>query len=349
MENKVINLAKKENLAVVQMLLRHYDSDIERVRESINTCLIEIAKRFEGKESIIESLSDPDKNVRKGAKLIIPDIWGPPSTPYPTLFEQTYQLMLMAKEKEMPVEDIEMLMDLSKQTFLDGEIMKAINDIGTCLEFVKRRYKNTESLKEYISDMLKLAPELQKRGVSMVNFEESLKTAMRVSKSRSFDYTQEIIDQRIMEMEVKDQLRSLGQLIKESIKSRPVIEMSALSVKDEKMIVKMAQVIETVNTKNLAGNPVKSIECMHEFLFKDFEWYYDEDVIRRLTDGDRSALLTIYMIGISFLKVASSILPTVSEEIYQKYYKELEGSTSIYTVMWPELAMELAKGIITSK
>jgi len=120
-------------------------------------------------------------------------------------------------------------------------------------------------------------------------------------------------------------------------------------VKDEKMIVKMAQVIETVNTKNLAGNPVKSIEYMHEFLFKDFEWYYDEDVIRRLTDGDRSALLTIYMIGISFLKVASSILPTISEEIYQKYYKDLEGSTSIYTVMWPELAMELAKGIISSK
>jgi hypothetical protein len=47
MENKVINLAKKENVLVVQMLLRHYDSEIQRVRDGINHCLIEIARKYE--------------------------------------------------------------------------------------------------------------------------------------------------------------------------------------------------------------------------------------------------------------------------------------------------------------
>jgi hypothetical protein len=345
MENRVISLAKKENAAVVEMLLKYYDSDIERVRESIKTCLVQIAKAFEGKESIVESLTNPDKNVRKGARLIIPEIWGPPAMPYSTLFEQTYQIIQMAKDKDIPVEDIETLMDFSKQTFLDGESMKAINDIGTCLEFVKRRYKNTESIKVYISDMLKLSPEIQRRGVSIVNFNESLKNVIRASKSRSFDFTQEVIDQRVMEMELKDQIRSLGQLVKETIRSRPVIEMASLSVKDEKLIVRMARVFEAVNTKNLAGNPEKAIETMHEFLFKDFEWYYDEEVIRRLSEGDMSAILTIYMMSISTLKVISSIIPSVAEEIYQRYYRDLEGSISIYTVMWPELVMELAKTI----
>jgi hypothetical protein len=345
MENRVINLAKKEPAAVVEMLLKYYDSDIERVRESIKTCLLEASKMSEAKEAIIESLTSPDKNVRKGVKLIIPDIWGPPSTPYSTLFEQTFQMIQLAKEKDIPVEDIETLMDLSKQTFLDGEGMKAINDIGTCLEFVKRRYKNSESLKVYISDMLKLSPDIQKRGVTIVNFNESLKTVIRASKTRSFDFTQEVIDQRIMEIELKDQLRSLGQLVKETIRSRPVIEMASLSVKDEKLIIKMADIFDSVNTRNLAGNPSKSIETMHEFLFKDFEWYYDDEVIKRLSEGDMSAILTIYMMGISVLKVVSSIIPSVSEEIYQKYYRDLEGSVSIYTVMWPELVMELAKGL----
>jgi hypothetical protein len=346
MVNRVVALAKKENTSIVQMLLRHYDSEVQRVREGIGQSIMEISKQNEGRVAIIEALSNPDRDVRKGAKLIIPEIWGSPSTPYPTLFEQTFQLIQMAKEKDIPVEDIETLMELSKQSFLDMEVMKSIRDIGTCLEFSKRRYKNSESLKGYISDMLKLSPELQRMGVTIVNFDESLRTAIKASKTRNFDYTQEIIDQRVMEIEIKDQLRSLGQLVKESIGTRPVIEIAILSIKDEKMIVRMSQTLENINTKNLGGNYAKSVEEMHEFLLKDFEWYYDEDVIGRLAEGDRSVVLTIYMIGICLLKLASVMMPNVAEEIYQKYYRDLEGSTSVYMILWPELVIELARGIV---
>lgn len=346
MVNRVVALAKKENTSVVLMLLRHYDTEVQKVREGISQCLMEICKQHEGKVAIVEALSNPDRNVRKGAKQIIPEIWGSPSTPYPTLFEQTFQLIQMAREKDIPVEDIETLMELSKQSLLDMEIMKSIRDIGTCLEFSKRRYKNSESLKGYISDMLKLSPELQRMGVTIVNFDESLKTAIRASKTRNFDYTQEIIDQRIMEIEIKDQLRSLGQLVKESIKTRPVIEIAILNIKDEKMVLRMSQTLEDINTKNLAGNFSKSVEEMHGFLLKDFEWYYDEDVISRLAEGDRSAILTIYMIGVCFLKLASVLMPNVAEEIYQKYYRDLERSTSVYLILWPELVIELARGIL---
>lgn len=346
MFNRLVALAKKENTSVVQMLLRHYDSDVQRVREGIEQSLIEISKQHEGKVAIVEALSNPDREVRKGAKLIIPEIWGSPSMPYPTLFEQTFQLIQMAKERDISVEDIETLMDLSKQSFLDMEVMKSIRDIGTCLEFSKRRYKNSESLKGYISDMLKLSPELQSMGVTIVNFDESLKTAIKASKARNFDYTQEVIDQRIMEIEIKDQVRGLGQLVKESITTRPTIEIAILSVKDEKMVIRMSQTLENINTKNLGGNYAKSVEEMHEFLLKDFEWYYDEDVINRLAKGDRSVVLTIYMIGICFLKLTSVMMPNVAEEIYQKYYRDLEGSTSVYTIFWPELVIELARGIV---
>jgi hypothetical protein len=346
MVNRVVALAKKENIPVVLMLLRHYDSEVERVKDGIGQSLLEISKQHECRVAIVEALSNSDRNVRKGAKMIIPEIWGSPSTPFPTLFEQTFQLIHMAKEKDIPVEDIETLMELSKQSLIDMEIMKSIRDIGTCLEFSKRRYKNSESLKGYISDMLKLSPELQKMGVTIVNFDESLKTAIKASKARNFDYTQEIIDQRNMEMEIKDQLRSLGQLVNESIKTRPVIEMAILSIKDEKMVVRMSQTLENINTKNLGGNFSKSVEEMHTFLLKDFEWYYDEDVINRLAEGDRSAILTIYMIGICMLKLASVMMPNVSEEIYQKYYRDLEGSTSVYMILWPELVIELTRGIV---
>lgn len=344
MENRLVSVAKKETRAIVQMLLRNLDNEVPRVHESIAKCLVEIAKRTEGRESIVDSLNHPEPAIRKGAKIIIPEVWGIQATPYPTLYEQTFHLIESARERDIPLDDIEVLMGISQQVLLDGEVMKAINDIGKCLEFVKRRYKNSESLKEYISDMLKISPELHRMGVSIINFDESLKTAIRASRSRTYDYTQEIIDQRVMEMEVKDQLRNLGQLVRESIKTRPTMDMESIAPADRKMISKMTHIIDTINTKNLSGNLVKSIEDMHAFLLKDFEWYYNEDVMRRLGEGERSANITIYLIGISFLKLASVMMPSVAEDIYQKYFREMEGAASIYTVVWPEVVMEIIRG-----
>jgi len=344
MENRLVSVAKKETRAIVQMLLRNLENEVPRVHESIMKCLVEIARRTEGRESIVDSLNHPDAAIRKGAKLVIPEVWGIQATPYPTLYEQTFQLIEVARDRDIPLDDIEMLMGISQQVLLDGEVMKAINDVGKCLEFVKRRYKNSESLKEYISDMLKISPELHRMGVSIINFDESLKTAIRASRSRTYDYTQEIIDQRVMEMEVKDQLRNLGQLVKESIKTRPVMDMDSISPVDRKMITKMTLIIDAINTKNLSGNLIKSIEDMHAFLLKDFEWYYNEEVMRRLGEGERSANMTIYLIGISFLKLASVMMPSVAEDIYQKYFREMEGAASIYTVVWPEVVMEIIRG-----
>ncbi|HSV42752.1 MAG TPA: hypothetical protein VLH13_05010, partial [Methanomassiliicoccales archaeon] len=333
MQNKCINLAKKENNAVVLMLLKYVDSEMERVREGITFCLLEIARRNDGRQAIIDGLSNPGKAVRKGAKIIIPEIWGQHSTPYPTLFEQTYQMIQLNKEKDIGVDDIEVLMDISKSIFLDGEMMKSIHDIGACLEFAKRRYKNSETLKNYISDMLKISPEMHKQSIPLINFEESLKTALKLTKVRVYDYTQELIEQRTLEIEVKDQLRNLGQLVMENIKVRPVVDLASLNIKDERMVAKMRSNLENINTKNMSGNTAKSVEEMHTFLLKDFEWYYDEEVIRRMSEGDRSVSLTIYMIGMAYLKMASTIMPNVSEDIYQKYFRELEGASSVYFVI----------------
>jgi len=66
--------------------------------------------------------------------------------------------------------------------------------------------------------------------------------------------------------------------------------------------------------------------------------------MRRLGEGERSANMTIYLIGISFLKLASVMMPSVAEDIYQKYFREMEGAASIYTVVWPEVVMEIIRG-----
>jgi hypothetical protein len=341
-QNRVLEMADREPWSVTIMLLRHYDCENDKARDNVRLLLSRIAERDESQEAILDGLSHPSSEVRKGAAICIPHIWGDPSRPYPMLFEQTYSLLELAKQRDLGVDDIETLLDLSKVSFLDGELVKAIGDVSVCLEFLRRRYRNSESLNNYLSDMLKMAPDLEKIGLDNAQIEQSLLTAVKVNRSRRYDMAQDLIDQRIMEVEIKDRLRSLGSLVNSSMKSRPTIEVGALIPLDKEMVVLTLKAMEGLTTKLLHNDTDAAVEEMHRFLFKDLDTFFDESVAVRLAQGERSASLTMYFVTILLLKMASSIIPFSAESIYQRNMKDLEGSSSIFLVVWPDLFLDMS-------
>jgi isoleucyl-tRNA synthetase len=248
----------------------------------------------------------------------------------------------MARQRDLDVSDIEMLMDLSKVSFMDGELVKAIGDISVCLEFLRRRYKNSETLNTYLADMLRMAPELEKIGLDDAHIEQSLLTAVKANRSRKFDVAQDLIDQRVMEVEIKDRMRSLGVLISSSMKQRPVLEPKILTSKDSEMVVLTRKAIESMSTKSLQNDMDGAVEEMHRFLFKDLEAYFNASVASRLAQGEVSSSLTMYLIVLALLKVASSFIPFSSESIFQANMKELEGTSSIFLVIWPGIFLDIA-------
>ena len=342
-EARIVKIAETEPRQMVTVLLRYYEDENDKVKEIVRAVLTDIAKNPAGKEAIIDNVSNLNRDVRRGVKRAIEDIWGPQAAPYASLYEQTIMLMGFARKRDVPVDDIERLAEISKKTFLEGETLRAISDISQCLEFVKLRYRNVENLKNYLAEMLRTIPELTKMGVSTNSMEESLKTALNASRNRQFDYTNDLIEGRMRELEIRDELESIGQTIKEKVSVRPEMRLADLNGMDVWAFEKMSEIIQMTTASNLTGTRSIALEGLHSFLVNEFSTYYENNARKRVEEQDPSALFTVYIIGIVSLKLVSDLIPVAAEEIYQQYYRGLERDPSILTVTWPEIVMRLAK------
>ncbi len=72
------------------------------------------------------------------------------------------------------------------------------------------------------------------------------------------------------------------------------------------------------------------------FIWHEFADYYIEFVKHRLYESkDESALYTLYKVLLSSIKMLAPFAPFITEELYQNYFKELEGTKSVHLTRWP--------------
>jgi hypothetical protein len=342
-EARVLRTAKTEIRQMMTVLLRYYDRDDDKVKGSIKKLIADISNTAAGKQAIIDNVSNINRDVRKGVKLAIQDIWGAHAVLYAMLYEQTVILTGFARKKDVPVDDIERLAITTKTTFMEGETVRAIVDISHCIELVKLRYRNVETLKNYLAEMLRSVPELTKMGVPTASMEESLRTALAVSHNRRFEYTSGLIDDRMRELEVRDRLLFIGGIVKDNIPVRPDRQMAELNGTDVWAFERMSDIIQVTMASNLAGTRSLSLKILHHFLVNEFSSYYEANARNRLVGRDPSALFTVYIIGLVSLKLISDLTPVAAEDIYQKYYRHLERDPSVLLVTWPEAVMAMSK------
>ena len=104
------------------------------------------------------------------------------------------------------------------------------------------------------------------------------------------------------------------------------------------------QLSEAIN--NIAKNFIdyeysKAKAEAEQFFWKMFCDNYLEIVKWRVYNGNKqereSAFYTLYHSLLTILKLVAPIMPFVTEEIYQKYYKKYEKDKSIHITEWPEV------------
>ncbi len=246
--------------------------------------------------------------------------------------------MELARQKEVPVDDIALLASLTKRTFLDGEMFRSVADLSQCLEITKLRLRNMENMKTYLADMLRTIPELNQMGASTNSMEESLRTALIVSRSRQFDYTKGLIEERRREQDIRDALVSIGEAVREFVPARPEMLMAGLNEMDAWALERVRGIVRTVKAPDRSGARSTELTSLHEFLIGEFP-VYNANARTRACKSDPSALFTIYIIGITSLKLVSDLFPVSAEEIYQRYYRALEGDPTLIRVRWPLAAL----------
>jgi len=339
MEARVLNVAKEEAEGMVAVLLRYTETKNENARESVLRVLDEISQTREGRAAVLENLSHPDQDVRKGIRTMMVRIWGEGSDAFAANYEQTLLLMNLARSRDIFVDDIVTLAELVKVTLLEGDLDAAMEDIALVVELLKHRYRSVETMKNYLADMLKITPELSRLGMMSGRIEESLRTASRANKQRSFDYTKEIIDEKLREVETIDQVRSLGVTVKELLTEVPHVPLDKLSAMDVWMFARLKEMVAEGTNLNITSRRSDLIDLVGSFLSGEVFPYLRDKAQDRLSARDPSLLYSIYTVGLTCLKLLNDLLPKVADELYVTYFRELEGASSVKDVSWPSAVM----------
>lgn len=333
-KRKLIKRAQAKPQETVVLLLRNLENEDGRVRRAVLGVLSELAEDRGLLGIILEEMVHPSRNVRKAVQSFLGEFVGPQAVIYASLYEQTLLMVAMSKRKDVPVEDIVSLAELSRETFMDGEVMEAVRDIGFCLDQSKHRYRSSEQLRDYLADFLKMAPDLSKMGVYSGTIEEPLRKAMKAARNRSFDETRETIEERIREAELRRDLRTLVDEVKVNIRSRPQLDTGALTNEDLEELATMRGLAETVDTLYKGGRRVKAISILHGYI-DGYIRGYEAGPRSKVQAGDPAAQATMYTISLSCVKLASWLLPVTAEGAYLEGFRTLERSASVHVVALP--------------
>jgi hypothetical protein len=220
----------------------------------------------------------------------------------------------MARDKEIPVGDIEALVEVSKEIYLEGETIQALQDIAACLDFIKHRHRTADTLKGYLIEMLRMAPDLTRMGAYDGQIAEPLKRAIHASKNRVMDETKEIIEVRKLEYLVRKDLNRMGRLVKGSFEEKPNLDYERMSGADAFAITAMRPLIDKVTSKAIAGKPEEGLRVLTSYLGTEYRKYLDE-AKQRIEGKDRSVLISIYTIGLTLLKLSSFLMSQTAENV----------------------------------
>jgi len=113
---------------------------------------------------------------------------------------------------------------------------------------------------------------------------------------------------------------------------------------DRRFLVELNRVIFTTTSSFEEYNYTKAKFNTEEFFWGDFCDNYLEIVKKRVYQGkgDKklSAQYTLYQSLLAILKMIAPIMPFITEEIYQEYFKKNEKSKSIHICEWPSWTKE---------
>ena len=117
---------------------------------------------------------------------------------------------------------------------------------------------------------------------------------------------------------------------------------------DIEFLGKLNEVIKT-STKNFERYEYSKVkQDVEQFFWSDFCDYYLETVKQLIYKGQGhkklSAQYTLYHAFLIILKMIAPVMPFITEEIYQEYFKKFEKDVSIHTSKWPKPGKEKYKG-----
>ena len=144
---------------IVDILLRNHDHEDERVRTVMRNTLASVAEQKEGLALILERMSSPNRDIRRAAQSSLGSIVGAHAATYASFYEQTIFWWQCPSARIFPWRYSRSCRGIQAHICRwrgHGDV----KDIAFCLDSIKHRFRSSEQLKDYLADVLKMAPNL---------------------------------------------------------------------------------------------------------------------------------------------------------------------------------------------
>ncbi|MBD3247234.1 valine--tRNA ligase [Candidatus Pacearchaeota archaeon] len=113
-----------------------------------------------------------------------------------------------------------------------------------------------------------------------------------------------------------------------------------LEIIDKLFLTKVGLLIQKVTNLFEEYEPSKAKLAVEQFFWQDFCDNYLEIVKKRVYQGEgdekKSAQYALYKGLLAIVKMIAPIMPFITEEIYQEYFKKYENDKSIHISSWPK-------------
>ncbi len=335
MVDRIEEHAGKNPLAIVPVLVKHFDDDNQKVRTQVRSSLARVTQSEVGELALVECMFSRHQGIASTAASILEER-GYNSLSFLSYYRQAVSLVGQARKVDIFCQDVEDLIADSIGTYKEGRFDQASTNMMMAKDLLEDRLEWHGHLRGYIQDVLKLTPMLSRSGVQTDAIQDSVRAAARAAQSREYGEARTLLDLRRQETRLWKQLWSLEEFVTKRIKAKPLVELMVLHDSDKALIAAFNKMGEEFKELMQEGKLVEALKSVEDFIREDVSTNYLSKDGKRLDGKDEGAWFTMWSVGLGLLKLVAPVIPNVSEEFYQQYFRDREGTPSIHTVPWPE-------------
>lgn len=340
MVDRIEEYGAKNPLAIVPVLLKHYDDDNPKVRKQVRASLSRLTQSEVGELALVECMFSRHAAISNTAAQVL-EGGGHNSVNFLSYYRQVESLINQARKADVFCQDVEELVTDSIDTYKEGRFDQAMTNMRMAKDLLEDRLEWHSHLRGYIKDVLKLTPVLGRSGVQVDAIQDSIRNVATAMQTREYTEARALLDLRRQETRLWKQLWSLEEYVTKRIKAKPLTELMVLKDADKELLKSFAGLGREVHGLVQDNKAVEALKKVEGFISDDVSAEYLAKEGKRLDTRDEAAWYVMWSVGLGILKLLAPITPNLSEEFYQQYFRDREGSPSIHTVAWPEPFAEL--------
>lgn len=335
MLDRIEEYGGRNPLAIVPVLLKHYNADLPKVKRQVRTSLARLTQSEVGELALVECMFSRNQEIASTAASLLEER-GYNSVNFLSYFRQAASLVAQARKADVFCQDVEELISDSIDTYKEGRFDQAMTNMMMAKDLLEDRLEWHGHLRGYIKDVLKLTPVLGRSGVQVDAIQDSIRNVATAMQTREYNDARALLDLRRQETVLWKQLWSLEEYITKRIKVKPLTELMVLHDSDKALLDSFVKTNEKVHGLTQDGKPVEALKTIEEYLRDEVSNGYLAKEGKRLDSKDEAAWYTMWSVGLGLLKSIAPIVPNLAEEFYQQYFRDREGSPSVHSVPWPE-------------